>query len=70
MYSNTKTTRTIFAACAAAGMSLMCIFGVASAFVPEETVKFQDLNIDSPAGAAALPAPSHSGAARLLCGVG
>ena len=66
MYSNTKTTRTIFAACAAAGMSLMCIFGVASAFVPKETVKFQDLNIDSPAGVAALYQRLHT-VAQHVC---
>ena len=66
MYSNTKTNSTIFATCAAAGMSLMCIFGVASAFVPKETVKFQDLNIESPADVAALYQRLHT-AARHVC---
>ena len=66
MYLNTRTNSTIFAACAAAGMSLMCIFGVASAFVPKETVKFQDLNIDSPAGVAALYQRLHV-AAQHVC---
>jgi UrcA family protein len=66
MYSITKTNSTILAACAAAGMSLMCLFGVASAFVPKETVKFQDLNIDSPAGVAALYQRLHV-AAEHVC---
>lgn len=66
MYSITKTRSTIFAACAAAGMSLMCLFGVASAFVPQETVKFKDLNIDSPAGVAALYQRLHA-AAQHVC---
>ena len=54
MYLNAKTSSTIFTTCAAVGMSLLCIFGAASAFVPRETVKFQDLNIDSPAGVTTL----------------
>src|SRR5271157_767542 len=66
MYSNTKTHNTILAACAAAGMSLMCTFGVASAFVPKETVKFQDLNINSRAGKAALYQRLHA-AAQHVC---
>jgi UrcA family protein len=66
MYSITKTRSTIFAACAAAAMSLMCLFGVASAFVPKESVKFQDLNIDSPAGVAALYQRLHV-AAEHVC---
>ncbi len=66
MYSNTKTNSPIFAACAAAGMSLMCIFGVASAFVPKETVKFQDLNVDSIAGVSALYQRLHA-AAQHVC---
>lgn len=66
MYFNTKTSRTIFTTCAAAGLSLICIFGVASAFVPKETVKFQDLNIDSVAGVAALHQRLHA-AAQHVC---
>ena len=66
MYSNTKINSTIFAACAATGMSLFCIFGVASAFVPKETVKFQDLNIDSPADVAVLYQRLHV-AAQHVC---
>ena len=66
MYSNTKTHNTILAACAAAGMSLMCTFGVASAFVPKETVKFQDLNINTLAGVAALYQRLHV-AAQHVC---
>ncbi len=66
MYLSTKTVSTIFATCAAAGMSLMCLFGVASAFVPKETVKFQDLNFDSLAGVAALYQRLHA-AAQHVC---
>jgi UrcA family protein len=66
MYSNTKINRTIFGACSAAVMSLVCTFGVAIAFVPKETVKFQDLNIDSPAGVAALYQRLHV-AAQHVC---
>ncbi len=66
MYLKTKTNRTIFATFAAAGMSLMCTFGVASAFVPKETVKFQDLNIDNLAGVATLYQRLHV-AAQHVC---
>ena len=66
MYLNAKTNSPIFATCAAAGMSLMCTFGVASAFVPKETVKFQDLNINSRAGVAALHQRLHA-AAQHVC---
>jgi UrcA family protein len=66
MYPDTKTNSRIFSACAAAVMSLMCTFLVAIAFIPKETVKFQDLNIDSPAGAAALYQRLHA-AAQHVC---
>jgi UrcA family protein len=66
MYSDTKTKGKIFSACTAAVMSLMCTFLVAVAFIPKETVKFQDLNIDSPAGAAALYQRLHA-AAQHVC---
>ncbi len=69
MYSNSKIKRAILAAFAAAGMSLICIIGVASAFVPKETVKFQDLNIDSLSGAAALNQRLHM-AAQHVCYAG
>jgi|ERR1022692_1995404 UrcA family protein len=66
MYSDTNTKGKILSACTAAVMSLTCIFVVALAFIPKETVKFQDLNIDSPAGAAALYQRLHA-AARHVC---
>ena len=44
----------------------MCIFGVASSFVPKETVKFQDLNMGSLAGVAALYQRIHV-AAQHVC---
>jgi UrcA family protein len=66
MYSDTKTRDKIFRACTAAVMSLMCTGVVAIAFIPKETVKFQDLNINSSAGAAALYQRLHA-AARHVC---
>lgn len=66
MYSNTNTTRTIFTACSAAVMSLACTLIVALAFVPKQTVKFQDLNIGSSDGAAALYGRVHT-AAQHVC---
>ncbi|MGA2710773.1 MAG: UrcA family protein [Steroidobacteraceae bacterium] len=66
MYSDTNTKGKIISACTATVMSLTCIFVVALAFIPKETVKFQDLNIDSPAGAAALYQRLHA-AARHVC---
>jgi UrcA family protein len=66
MYFDTKTNSKIFSACTAAAMSSMCVFLVAIAFIPKETVKFQDLNIDSPAGAAALYQRLHA-AAQHVC---
>jgi UrcA family protein len=47
-------------------MSLTCTFLVAIAFIPKESVKFQDLNIDSPAGAADLYQRLHA-AAQHVC---
>jgi UrcA family protein len=64
MYSDTKSK--IFSVCTAAVMSLMCTFLVAIAFIPKETVNFQDLNINSPAGAAALYQRLHA-AAQHVC---
>jgi UrcA family protein len=69
MYLDTNTNSKIFSACTAAVMSLMCTFLVAIAFIPKETVKFQDLNIDSSAGAAALYQRLHA-AAQHVCFVG
>jgi UrcA family protein len=69
MYSNTNTTRTIFTACSAAVMSLTCTLLVALAFVPKQTVKFQDLNIGSSDGAAALYQRVHV-AAQHVCFAG
>jgi UrcA family protein len=66
MYLDTKTNSKIFSACTAAVMSLTCVFLVAIAFIPKETVKFQDLNIDGPAGAAALYQRLHA-AAQHVC---
>jgi UrcA family protein len=66
MYTDTKIKSKFFSACAAAVMSLLCTFVVAIAFIPKETVKFQDLNIDSPAGAAILYQRLHA-AARHVC---
>jgi UrcA family protein len=66
MYLDTKTDSKIFSACTAAVMSLMCTCLVAIAFIPKETVKFQDLNIDSSAGAAALYQRLHA-AAQHVC---
>ncbi|HWW30693.1 MAG TPA: UrcA family protein [Steroidobacteraceae bacterium] len=66
MYSDTKTDSRLLTACAAVVMSLMCAFLVAIAFIPKQTVNFQDLNIDSPAGAAALYQRLHA-AARHVC---
>jgi UrcA family protein len=66
MYSDTRTKGKIFSACTAAVMSLMCTLLVAIAFIPKETVKFQDLNLNSPAGAAALYERLHA-AARHVC---
>ena len=64
MYSDTKTK--IFSAGTAVAMSLMCTSLVAVAFIPKETVKFQDLNIGSPVGAAALYQRLHA-AAQHVC---
>jgi len=66
MYSDTNTKGKILSACTAAAMSSTCILLVALAFIPKETVKFQDLNIDSPAAAAALYQRLHA-AARHVC---
>ena len=66
MYSDTNTKGKILSACTAGVMSLTCIVLVALAFIPKETVKFQDLKIDSPAGAAALYQRLHV-AARHVC---
>ena len=66
MYSDTRTKDKMFSACAAAAMSLMCTLLVAIAFIPKETVKFQDLNINDPAGAAALYQRLHA-AAQHVC---
>jgi UrcA family protein len=66
MYSDTNTKGNILSACTAVVMSLTCTFLVALAFIPKETVKFQDLNIDSPAGAAALYQRLHA-AAQHVC---
>jgi UrcA family protein len=66
MYSDTNTKGKILSACTAAVMSLTCTLVVAHALIPKETVKFQDLNIDSPAGAAALYQRLHA-AARHVC---
>ena len=66
MYSKIKTIARIFIACAAAVMSFMCTILVAIAFVPKETVKFHDLNIDSPADVAALYQRLHT-AAQHVC---
>jgi UrcA family protein len=68
MYSNTKITGTIFRVFSAAVMSLVCIFAVASAFVPKQTVKFQDLNIDGPAGAADLSHRLHLASQHVCFG--
>jgi len=65
MYSDTRTKDKIFSACTAAAMSLMCTLLVAIAFIPKETVKFQDLNINDPAGAAALYQRLHAAAQRV-----
>jgi UrcA family protein len=54
MYSDSKPNSRLFSACTAAVMSLMCTSLVAIAFIPRETVKFRDLDIDSPDGAATL----------------
>jgi UrcA family protein len=66
MNSDTNTKSQIFSACTAAAMSLACTLLVAITFIPKETVKFQDLNINSPAGAAALYQRLHA-AARHVC---
>ena len=66
MYLDTTTNSKIFSACTAAVMSLTCTFLVAIAFIPKESVKFQDLNIDSPAGAADLYQRLHA-AAQHVC---
>ena|SRR5271165_2797165 len=66
MYPDTKSNSKIFSACAAAVMSLACTFLVAIAFIPKENVSFQDLNIESPAGAAALYQRLHA-AAQHVC---
>jgi UrcA family protein len=66
MYSNSKINSTMFSAIAAAVMSLVCTFGVAGAFVPKQIVKFQDLNIGSPAGVADLSRRLHA-AAQHVC---
>jgi UrcA family protein len=64
MYSDTKGR--IFSACSAAVMSLTCILLVAVAFIPKETVKFQDLDVGGPAGAAVLSQRLHV-AAQHVC---
>ena len=51
-------------------MLLACVWGVSSALAGEqlrtETVKFQDLNVDTPAGVEALYGRIHA-AARRVC---
>jgi UrcA family protein len=71
---DSKTESTIFAAFSAA-VIFTCMFVVATAFaavpsdeVPSETVKFQDLNVASPAGVAALYGRIHR-AAQHVCAV-
>jgi UrcA family protein len=66
MYSETNTKGKILSACTAAVISLTCIFLVGLALIPKETVKFQDLNVNNPAGAAALYQRLHA-AARHVC---
>ena len=75
MNSNTRTDSLIFSAFSAAVL-ITCLFVVTSAFagepgdqIPNETVKFQDLNVSSPAGVAALYQRIHA-AARRVCKVG
>jgi UrcA family protein len=68
MYLNTKIASTIFAASSAVVMSLVCTFAVGSAFVPKQTVKFQDLNIDTPAGVTALSDRLHAAAQHVCFG--
>lgn len=75
MNSDSKTDSTLFAAFSAA-VIIACLFVVATAFageapdaVPKETVKFQDLNLGSPAGVARLYRRIHS-AAQRVCHVG
>jgi UrcA family protein len=65
MYSYTKTDSKIPTVCAAVVMSFLCAFPVAIAFIPKQTVKFQDLNINSPTGAAALYQRLHAAAQRV-----
>jgi UrcA family protein len=69
MSFNTKTSSTIFTALSAAVISLTCTGLVALAFVPKQTVKFQDLNIASNDGAAALYQRVHV-AAQNVCFTG
>ena len=66
MYSDTNNKGKILSAGTAAVMSLTCTFVVALALIPKETVKFQDLNINSSAGAAALYQRLHA-AAQHVC---
>jgi len=56
-------------------LTLTCVLAAANSFagqpddqVPAKIVKFQDLNVDSPAGVAALFQRIHS-AAKLVCNV-
>lgn len=69
---NTKTESTIYVAFSAA-VILTCMFAVGTSFaavrddeVPSETVKFQDLNLEHPAGIAALYKRIHT-AAQHVC---
>ena len=66
MYPDNKSNSKILGACIATVMSLTCTFLVAMAFIPKETVRFQDLNVESPAGAAALYQRLHA-AAQHVC---
>jgi UrcA family protein len=68
MNSNVQTANRIALAFPTA-MLLACMWIASSAFAEEfrtETVKFQDLNVDTPAGVQALYGRIHS-AARRVC---
>ena len=75
MNASTRTDNMIFSAFSAAVL-ITCLFVVTNAFagkpgddIPNETVKFQDLNVSSPAGVAELYQRIHA-AARRVCRVG
>lgn len=72
---NSKTEGTIFVAFSAA-IVLTCFFAVATTFAaepadqaPQEIVKYSDLNVGNPAGAAVLYQRIHA-AAQRVCKVG